>query len=99
MGVMLVRHEPTRVAPVRREIALDLAGHGAAPELVDDVTLVASELVSNAVRHADLAADRDLDVAWTIGRADVLVTVSDGSDAEPRMRVPASDEPTGRGLA
>lgn len=99
MGAMLVRHEPTSVAVARREIAADLVDNGVPPDCVDDVTLVASELLSNAVRHTDLTPNGDLGIAWTISPTTVLVSVADGSSAEPQLRVPAEDEPAGRGLA
>jgi anti-sigma regulatory factor (Ser/Thr protein kinase) len=99
MGAMLVRHEPTSVADVRRELAADLADNGVGPDGVDDVTLVASELVGNAVRHADLSPGGDLGIAWTITATTVLVSVSDAGGAEPELRFAAAHEPSGRGLA
>ncbi len=98
MGAMLVRHEPKSAAAVRREIAADLAGHGIRGADVDDVTLVASELVSNAVRHATTAAERDLDVTWTVGDQQVLIAVADESELRPKLSGAAPDAPCGRGL-
>lgn len=99
MGAMLVRHEPSSVAVVRRELVADLRDNGVDPDSVDDVTLIASELVGNAVRHADHAADGDLDIAWTISPTDVVVSVADASPTEPELRAPTEDDPAGRGLA
>jgi anti-sigma regulatory factor (Ser/Thr protein kinase) len=96
---MLVRHEPTSVAAVRREIAEDLMNNGVQQDRVEDVALVASELVGNAVRHTEHGPDGDLDVAWTVTTTTVLVSVSDASAAEPRMRIPTTNEPAGRGLS
>lgn len=98
MGAMLVRHEPSSVAMVRREIAADLASNGLTPEAVDDVTLIASELVGNAVRHAPLAPDGDLDIAWTISPTNVLVSVADASSTEPELGTVSEHDPAGRGL-
>jgi anti-sigma regulatory factor (Ser/Thr protein kinase) len=95
---MLVRHEPTSVAVVRREIAEDLVNNGVQQDCVEDVALVASELVGNAVRHTELGPDGDLDVAWTVTTSTVLVSVSDSSAAEPRMRAAGTQEAAGRGL-
>jgi anti-sigma regulatory factor (Ser/Thr protein kinase) len=99
MGALLVRHEPTSVAVVRREIAVDLVAHGVEQDRIDDITLVASELVGNAVRHAELSSDGELDVAWTVRPDEVMLSVADCSEAEPRRRIVATDEPSGRGLA
>jgi serine/threonine-protein kinase RsbW len=99
MGAMLVRHEPNSVAVVRHHIAADLTSNGVSPDRVDDVTLVASELVANAVRHAESSPDQDLGISWTITPANVLVSVADGSEREPRLGNAGADEPSGRGLA
>ena len=98
MGAMLVRHEPTSAAAVRRELAVDLDLHGVDPGSIDDVALVASELVGNAVRHTAIPAGSDLDVHWDIGTDDVLVSVADPSERMPVQRRPAPDAPNGRGL-
>lgn len=99
MGAMLVRHSAASVAAVRRSIAADLADNGVDEDSVHDVTLVASELVGNAVRHTDLAPDEELGISWTLTPTEVVVSVADGSDGEPRLRIVGADEPSGRGLA
>ena len=63
MGAMLVRHEPTSASAVRRELTQDLRLHGLDDDSIDAVTLVASELLGNAVRHSGITADTELDVA------------------------------------
>lgn len=99
MGAMLVRHEPSSVASVRSEIRAELRDNGVRPDSVDDVALVASELVGNAVRHAlPVPDDNEVDVAWTITADDVEVSVADGSPVEPQLRAPAADDTVGRGL-
>jgi serine/threonine-protein kinase RsbW len=99
MGAMLVRHEPDSVAIVRRSIAADLVNNGVPPDRVDDVTLVASELVANAVRHVESRPDRNLGISWTITPPTVIVSVADPSQREPRLGTVGTDEPGGRGLA
>lgn len=99
MGAMLVRHEPTSVGVVRQHLAADLANNGVREDRAEDVTLVASELVGNAVRHAELSPSCDLGISWTITPLDVLVSVADASDREPRLRAVGADAPSGRGLA
>src|SRR3954452_15757254 len=99
MGAMLVRHQPDSVAVVRHHMAADLANNGVSPDRVADVTLVASELVSNAVRHVESSPNRDLGVSWTINPSNVVVSVADPSQCEPRLGTVGVDEPGGRGLA
>lgn len=62
---------------------------------VDTVLLLASEVVTNAVRHA--ATPFDLRI--TVDGEDVTVTVVDHDRIHPpRMRDPAPDATSGRGL-
>ncbi len=99
MGEMLVRHEPATASAVRRELALDLEFYGVHPDVIDDVTLVASELVGNAIRHAS-GGDRDSwAVTWTIEGDEVVISVEDPSTDLPVRRRPAPEAPNGRGLA
>lgn len=96
---MLVRHEPSSAAVVRRTLAADLAGRGIDADSIDEIVLVASELVGNAVRHTTApAAAQPLDVTWTVDAAGVTVWVADPSTDVPRPRVPGNSEPGGRGL-
>jgi anti-sigma regulatory factor (Ser/Thr protein kinase) len=100
MGTILVRHEPASAAAVRRELALDLDLHGVPTDAVDDVMLVASELVGNAVRHGVTPGNEGRwTVEWTVQPNAVLISVDDPNDAEPVLRHPAPDAPSGRGLA
>ncbi len=99
MGAMLVRHEPTSASAVRRELALDLEMHGFDDESVDTVTLVASELVGNAIRHAGIADDGELDVGWTVGANEIYLSVEDPSPELPKRRYATPESPSGRGLA
>ena len=64
-------------------------------DLVGDATLVASELATNAVRHASSA------FRLTIGRTEAVVriAVDDISPAPPARRDPTPAVPGGRGLA
>ena len=99
MGEMLVRHEPATASVVRRELALDLDLQGVGPDAIDDVTLVASELIGNAIRHAS-GGDRDAwVVSWTVEGGEVVISVEDPSHDLPVRRNPAPDAPSGRGLA
>jgi anti-sigma regulatory factor (Ser/Thr protein kinase) len=71
--------------------------------LVDDAALVASELVTNAVRHGGKHVDLEVDLvpdepAGPDATA-VRVAVRDGSAVLPRLRAVGDDEEGGRGLA
>ncbi|EYT78276.1 serine/threonine protein phosphatase [Streptomyces sp. Tu 6176] len=66
------------------------------PRLVADAELVASELVTNAVRHAR-GPDGGMTVTRT-GHTKVRVAVTDGSPLLPRLRVADLLAETGRGL-
>ncbi|MEU7580842.1 ATP-binding protein [Streptomyces sp. NPDC041068] len=63
-------------------------------ERVDDATLIVSELVSNAVRHAHGGCRLRVEVSG--GR--VTVEVYDASPVRPRLLTPSADRESGRGL-
>jgi anti-sigma regulatory factor (Ser/Thr protein kinase) len=98
LGTLAVRHDPTSAALVRRSIANDLAGNGIDDDSIDDVVLVASELVGNAVTHAPARLDSGLNVTWEVEPDAVVVRVLDGSPDLPRRRFTNDNETGGRGL-
>jgi anti-sigma regulatory factor (Ser/Thr protein kinase) len=98
VGTLAVTYEPTSAARVRHSIADDLASEHVAAECIDDVVLVASELVGNAVLHGAAAAGHALDVSWEIEAQAVVVRVLDGSPELPRHRSTNENETGGRGL-
>jgi anti-sigma regulatory factor (Ser/Thr protein kinase) len=70
-------------------------GRGLTVELVDDAELLASEVVTNAVRHGGPV----IEFAVAVDAASLTVRVSDGSSRLPSLRSDsAADEPSGRGL-
>ena len=100
MGLLAVNHDPSNAAIVRRSIAADLASRSVAPDRIDDVVLVASELVSNAVMHTagDLVND-ELDVTWDIQPDVLLDRVDDASRQLPAPRSTNPEDIRGRGLS
>jgi anti-sigma regulatory factor (Ser/Thr protein kinase) len=94
---MLVRHQPLSASAVRHELAHDLNQHGIDCEVIDEVTLVATELVGNAIRHAN-HADKDLGVSWEVSSDGVIIAVEDCSTAVPVQRDARPDAASGRGL-
>lgn len=96
MGAMLVRHAPTSAAAVRQRLGADLAEAGVDSARIDEVLLVVSELLVNAIRHVRFG---QLDVSWSIGDGNVLVSVADDSRREPEPREALPHETSGRGIA
>jgi anti-sigma regulatory factor (Ser/Thr protein kinase) len=92
---MQVRHEPSSAALVRRRLRAELAREGIDADSIDEVVLVASELVGNAVRHTPTGP---LEVTWEIDADGVTVRVADPSSILPTLRTPLDSEPRGRGL-
>jgi serine/threonine-protein kinase RsbW len=97
MGLLCVRHDAASAAVVREQISVDLEARSVTRDSVEDVLLVATELVGNAVVHSPDVGD--LDVAWDVDGATVIVRVHDSSSVEPRRRTAGSDASNGRGLA
>ena len=77
-----------------------LLGEGATPQAVDDVNLVAGELVMNAVRHGRPCADGMIEVSWWLHAGMLRFSVTDGGHVDRlEARMPAPTEVGGRGLA
>jgi two-component sensor histidine kinase len=101
MGTLLVRNQAIGAAAVRDNIAADL-GNRVAPNSVDDVLLVATELVTNALRHGGAASTtgvRPFDVNWELGGDEVVVRVQDQNPEPPQLLPPDAFRSGGRGLA
>jgi len=77
-----------------RRFVAGLADGWAAPRVVDDLSLLVSELVTNAVIHARSTPQVVVQVRSSILR----VEVHDDSPVLPAIRLPDEDRPGGRGL-
>ena len=68
--------------------------------LADDAALIISELVTNAVQHADSDVTETIGVtlARTRDQDSVILVVLDSSPHGPMMRNPSADSEPGRGL-
>jgi anti-sigma regulatory factor (Ser/Thr protein kinase) len=99
VGVLAVNHDPASAAFVRRSIADDLANQAIAPDCIEDIVLVASELVGNAVIHTSARAGDELDIWWDIEPDSVVVRVVDYSTDLPRRRSTNETDTRGRGLS
>ena len=81
------------MATARRFVREHLTGHDL-PLLVDDVTLVASELATNALRHAGT----EFTVTIPAFADAVVLAVEDGSLSMPVLVDAAVDDVVGRGM-
>lgn len=95
---MRVPHATDSAALVRRRISDDLARRGVSPESIDEVVLVASELVGNAVQHTFAIDAAGLGVEWTLDGGGVTLAVADPSSIPPTRCRPDPTRPGGRGL-
>lgn len=78
-----------------RDVATDACLRWDLPDLVAPASLIAGELVSNVVDHANTMATLRL----SLRRLSLTIAVRDGSEAEPGTPRPVPpDAPTGRGL-
>jgi anti-sigma regulatory factor (Ser/Thr protein kinase) len=87
--------------PKLRQAVVDVAAEHLEGDVLDDVALVVSELLTNALRHS--AAASDITVVVSSGDGRFIVTVENLVDAvrpppTPAWRVAAPAAPSGRGL-
>jgi serine/threonine-protein kinase RsbW len=98
-NVLRVRHEPSAVSGARRQVRRELSEENLPEPLLDDVEVVVSELMGNAVRHARPIAGGVLLVGWRVSDDELTIRVTDGGSVkriEPRDSSPMAD--SGRGL-
>ncbi|MEU1785713.1 ATP-binding protein [Streptomyces sparsogenes] len=88
--------DPTAAARARRTVAEALRGWGVPDDTVDDIVLMADELVTNAIEHA--GGPVWLRLRLRRGGC-VICKVGDGSREAPLLRHSDSDAENGRGLA
>lgn len=100
-SVILLPHDPTSVGLARHRLGTELTGAGVMKTVVEDAVLIASELLSNALRHARPLSCGNVRMAWRIcADGDVEVSVSDGGAAtEPRLSHTSLSALGGRGLS
>jgi anti-sigma regulatory factor (Ser/Thr protein kinase) len=99
-SVVLLPYAPSSVAAARWQLSTDLREAGTVAAAIGDATLVLSELLSNAIRHARPLPGRTVRVAWTLLDESLQVSVSDGGGAtRPHAGHPSPSSLGGRGLA
>ena len=92
---LTLRPHSTEVRRVRDKLRAFLIGWGAPGEVVEVATLLASELVTNAVCHAGT----EVGVVASVAHGVLRVSVTDGISGRPEVRRGAIDAADGRGLA
>lgn len=97
-GAMLLPHAAAAVPLARRALSRELRRRRTPADAVDEVAVVVSELLGNAVRHAAPIAGGDVLLRWRVTPGAVEVEVVDGGGGEVRV-TPADAEATGgRGM-
>jgi anti-sigma regulatory factor (Ser/Thr protein kinase) len=92
-------HAPSSVSVVRRRLAAELLESGVYADIAEDATVIVSELISNALRHARPLPSGDIRVAWSRNGDLIQLAVSDGGAmTEPRRARAALSSLGGRGL-
>ncbi len=100
MSAVVLPHAPASAAVVRRRLSDELTGAGCPAEVVGDAELVVSELVGNAVRHAQPLPGGALRASWEVEPDAVVLAVADGGGlGHPEVQPQSSSGTSGRGLA
>ncbi|NUU25062.1 MAG: ATP-binding protein [Streptomycetaceae bacterium] len=98
---VLVPHASVGVGAARHRLIADLTHRGLDPMLVDDAALVLSELLSNALKHAQALPSGRVRAAWAVRPDNLLaIEVTDGGGSTvPRKANPSLTARGGRGLS
>ena len=98
-SVLLLPFAASSVGAARRRLVSDLIASGVCDSAVCDVALVFSELLSNALRHADPLPGGNIKVSWRLDADCVQVSVADGGgETQPELGEPTPGATGGRGL-
>jgi anti-sigma regulatory factor (Ser/Thr protein kinase) len=85
-------HEPQSV-PAARRFATSVL-RGTAPDALEAIELMVSELATNCIRHTDSG----FDLTITRSGGEIRVEATDRAGGTPIMRSPKPTDPSGRGL-
>jgi anti-sigma regulatory factor (Ser/Thr protein kinase) len=98
-SVLLLPFTASSVGVARRRLVSDLIGVDAWDTAICDATLVLSELLSNALRHAVPLPEAKISVAWRLDTDSVELSVRDGGGkTKPELGEPTQATTGGRGL-
>jgi anti-sigma regulatory factor (Ser/Thr protein kinase) len=94
-----LRLPPTSEAPANARRALEELEPSVSPDVMDDVRLLVSELVTNSVRHADLAPSQWVELRAAVEGSTIRVEVVDpGPGFRPEISRPTIYQESGWGL-
>ncbi|MFC6007311.1 ATP-binding protein [Angustibacter luteus] len=94
-----VPHAFASVPRTRRTVVEDLRGRDVPSAVVDEVEIVVTELLGNAVQHAAALPDGTVRVHWQVKGGVVELDVTDGGGSTtPRAQQPTVYATRGRGL-
>jgi serine/threonine-protein kinase RsbW len=97
---MRVPFAASSVSVVRQGLRTWMRERGTSSDRIDDARVVVSELVANAVRHAQPLSDGCLVVAWGVDNRGLRISVTDGGGQTAPHAVDAPVSATsGRGIA
>ena len=98
-SALLLPFTASSVGVARRHLVSDLIEAGVCATAVTDAALVLSELLSNALQHAQPLPGMGIRVAWDLDADSVRVAVSDGGGStRPELGEPTPATTGGRGL-
>jgi anti-sigma regulatory factor (Ser/Thr protein kinase) len=98
-SVWMLPYTASSVGVARRRLIDDLAKGGVYDATACDASLVLSELISNALRHATPLPGSLVKVSWQLADDCVEIAVSDGGGPTvPMVNKPAANALGGRGL-
>lgn len=97
---MRVPFSASSVPVVRGRLMQWMANAGSSQDCVEDARVILSELVANAIRHAQPLADGTIEVSWRADGDELEIAVSDGGGpTHPHTIVSASCALAGRGMS
>jgi anti-sigma regulatory factor (Ser/Thr protein kinase) len=95
----MLPHAASSVAVARRRLSSELTASGVYESVIDDASVIVSELLSNALRHARPLPSGQVRLAWDRNGDLIELEVSDGgSSTEPRRGPGTLSSLGGRGL-
>jgi anti-sigma regulatory factor (Ser/Thr protein kinase) len=97
--VVLLPYTAASVGAARKRVTSDLRSAGISEPAETDAAIVVSELMSNALRHANPLPGAVIRVGWVLARDHVELEVSDGGGPTlPSLSNPGQSATSGRGL-
>ena len=95
---VLLPHQAVAVPSARRAVVEDLSTDPSALAVIDAVAVVVSELLGNAVRHAEPLGEGDVLLRWWLEDGAVRIEVVDGGGGAIAPRDATTTATSGRGL-